>query len=190
MIHIHKVKFYPSDNNLHKRCLWCLWQIWSLSWCENNCCSKANLELTDHRGHTAIMRAACQWAPISHIQLKHCERPKDITSLTILTSLLLSQDNFVCSFHNITFIMFILRWGPHWRRPVPPPAWGKSNTCWQERHSQSHVSMKCLRNDKTVMHLAALNNRAEVILLLLRAKGGEDLVNTNDQVRLGFQKQF
>ena len=50
--------------------------------------------------------------------------------------------------------------------------------------------MKCLRNDKTVMHLAALNNRAEVILLLLRAKGGEDLVNTNDQVRQGFQKGF
>lgn len=37
------------------------------------------------------------------------------------------------------------------------------------------------------MHLAALNNRAEVILLLLRAKGGEDLVNTNDQVKLSFQ---
>ena len=51
----------------------------------------------------------------------------------------------------------------------------------------SHVSMKCLRNDKTVMHLAALNNRAEVILLLLRAKGGEDLVNMNDQVRTSCQ---
>ena len=24
------------------------------------CCSNANLELTDHRGHTAIMRAACE----------------------------------------------------------------------------------------------------------------------------------
>ena len=34
------------------------------------------------------------------------------------------------------------------------------------------------------MHLAALNNRAEVILLLLRAKGGEDLVNMNDQVEM------
>ena len=26
-------------------------------------CSHADLELTDHRGHTAIMRAACEWAP-------------------------------------------------------------------------------------------------------------------------------
>ena len=25
--HIHKVKFCPSDNNLHKRCLWCLWSL-------------------------------------------------------------------------------------------------------------------------------------------------------------------
>ena len=44
--------------------------------------------------------------------------------------------------------------------------------------------MNFLRNDKTIMHLAALNNRAEVILLLLRAKGGEDLVNMNDQVKM------
>ena len=49
-----------------------------------------------------------------------------------------------------------------------------------------HVFL-CLRNDKTIMHLAALNNRAEVILLLLRAKGGEDLVNMNDQVRTSCQ---
>ena len=34
------------------------------------------------------------------------------------------------------------------------------------------------------MHLAAINNRAEVILLLLSADGGEDLVNTNDQVMM------
>ena len=49
-----------------------------------------------------------------------------------------------------------------------------------------HVFL-CLRNDKTIMHLAALNNREEVILLLLRAKGGEDLVNMNDQVRTSCQ---
>ena len=34
------------------------------------------------------------------------------------------------------------------------------------------------------MHLAAVNNRAEVILLLLSADGGEDLVKTNDQVMM------
>ena len=34
------------------------------------------------------------------------------------------------------------------------------------------------------MHLAAINNRAEVILLLLSADVGEDLVNTNDQVMM------
>ena len=34
------------------------------------------------------------------------------------------------------------------------------------------------------MHLAAINNRAEVILLLLSAGGGEDLVKTKDQVML------
>ena len=46
------------------------------------------------------------------------------------------------------------------------------------------VVVKNVRNDKTIMHLAAINNRAEVILLLLSADGGEDLVNTNDQVMM------
>ena len=46
------------------------------------------------------------------------------------------------------------------------------------------VVVKNVRNDKTIMHLAAINNRAEVILLLLSADGGEDLVNTNDQVMI------
>lgn len=46
------------------------------------------------------------------------------------------------------------------------------------------IVVKNVRNDKTIMHLAAINNRAEVILLLLSADGGEDLVNTNDQVMM------
>ena len=46
------------------------------------------------------------------------------------------------------------------------------------------IFVKNVRNDKTIMHLAAINNRAEVILLLLSADGGEDLVNTNDQVMM------
>ena len=46
------------------------------------------------------------------------------------------------------------------------------------------IVVKNVRNDKTIMHLAAINNRAEVILLLLSADGGEDLVNTNDQVMI------